>query len=184
MDGLIPGYTETRRFVSANIGELCGGGILGPNSKVTFGTIVDGSSNVMLVGEQSTFYFTTTGAKKDWRTSGGLGFQIGVGTTSEVTSTPPNFTGNPFTFNFYTVRYPINKNRGWADPSGTMAIGVGQINPTSYITAINLPLNSAHPGGIVVVLGDGSVRFVGETTTLTALAQLATRDDGTPLGDF
>jgi prepilin-type N-terminal cleavage/methylation domain-containing protein len=181
VDGLIPGYTEVRRFVNANIGELCGGGVLGPNSDVGFGEIVDGSSNVMLIGEQSTFYYTTQNQKKDWRTSGGLGFQIGVGTMSKVTDVPPNFTGNPFTFGFYTIRYPINKNRGWADPNGTMAIGVGQL---AYISGANMPLNSAHPGGIQTVLCDGSVRFVSETVELTSLAQLATRDDGKALGDY
>jgi prepilin-type N-terminal cleavage/methylation domain-containing protein/prepilin-type processing-associated H-X9-DG protein len=177
VDGLIPGFTETRRFVSPNIGELSGGGVLGPNSEIGFRDVVDGSTNVMGFGEQSTWYYTTTNSKKDWRTSGGLGFQIGVGTTAQ----PPNFTGNPFTFGFYTIRYPINKNRGWADPNGTMAIGVGQ---TAYISGINMPLNSGHPGGINIVLCDGSVRFVSETIPLTTLAQLATRDDAQPVGEY
>lgn len=54
-DGLIPGYTETRNFVSPNIGELSGSGVLGANSTNGLKDISDGSSNVMLIGEQSTF---------------------------------------------------------------------------------------------------------------------------------
>jgi prepilin-type N-terminal cleavage/methylation domain-containing protein len=177
VNGLIPGFTEQRVFVNANIGELGGGGVLGANSKNGFKDILDGSSNVILIGEQSNFYWTTTNAMKDWRTSAGLGFQIGVGTTAQ----PPNFTGNPFTFGFYTIRYPINKSKGWPDPNGNMAIGVGNL---AYIAGANMPLNSAHPGGVMVLLSDGSVRFVSETVPLSTLAQLATRDDGQPLGDY
>jgi prepilin-type N-terminal cleavage/methylation domain-containing protein/prepilin-type processing-associated H-X9-DG protein len=175
--GLIPGHNETRNFSSANMGELSAAGILSANSKVGFKDIGDGSTNALIVGEQSAFYYTTENQKKDWRTSGGLGFQIGVGTTAE----PPNFTGNPFTFGFYTIRYPINKSRGWPDPNGNMALGVG-INV--YINGANNPLNSEHPGGINVLVADGSVRFLTDNVPLSTVAQLATRDDGLTLADF
>lgn len=106
-----------------------------------------------------------------------MGFQIGVGTTA----VPPTFTGNPFTFGFYTIRYPINKNRGWADPNGNMALGVGN---QTYIAGANMPLNSAHPGGIDILLCDGSVRFLSEAIKLSTLARLANRSDGRPIAEF
>ncbi len=48
----------------------------------------------------------------------------------------------------------------------------------------NIPLNSAHTGGINVGMGDGSVRFLRDSTPLATLAQLAIRDDGTVINDF
>ena len=46
-----------------------------------------------------------------------------------------------------------------------------------YATAA---LKSSHPGGIHVVLGDGSVTFVGNAIDLTVFKDLADRDDGHP----
>ena len=48
-------------------------------------------------------------------------------------------------------------------------------------TPTNVPLNSAHPGGVNAVFADGSVRFLTDSTPLAVVAQLATRDDGIPL---
>lgn len=185
---LIPGYTETRTYESPNIGALSDSGVLGMNSTTNMRDITDGTSNTLILGEQSDFYTTVSGARKDWRTSGGLGYQIGVGTNRK----PPDLTGvNPFTFNFYSIRYPVNKSRGWPDPIGDVAQGVGlftaecgKAGVPCYITGANNPLNSAHPGGVQVALCDGSVRFVGDSTALSVLAQLATRDDGTVIGEF
>jgi prepilin-type processing-associated H-X9-DG protein len=42
----------------------------------------------------------------------------------------------------------------------------------------NVPLVSAHPGGVNALFGDGSVRFLSNATDLVTLARLATRDDG------
>jgi prepilin-type N-terminal cleavage/methylation domain-containing protein/prepilin-type processing-associated H-X9-DG protein len=177
-NGLIPGYSETRNSVNSNVGEIGAGGVLFPNSKIGLRDLTDGSSNAIAVSEQGDYYYTATGAKKDWRTSSGIGWQIGVGTTA----VPPSFTGNPYTFNFYTIRYPLNKNRGWPNPDGDRAaMGVGV---TSYLTGSNNPLNSAHPGGVNSLLCDGSVRFVGETIVLSTLAKLATRDDGEPVPSY
>src|SRR5438067_1133340 len=69
-NGLIPGHNEMRNFSSPNMGELSGAGVLGANSKVGFKDISDGSSNALIVGEQSGLYYTASGQKKDWRSSG------------------------------------------------------------------------------------------------------------------
>jgi len=43
---------------------------------------------------------------------------------------------------------------------------------------------SQHDGGVNVLLGDGSVRFLSETVHMTTYRNLAARDDGNPLGEF
>ncbi|PQO28713.1 DUF1559 domain-containing protein [Blastopirellula marina] len=45
-------------------------------------------------------------------------------------------------------------------------------------------LYSWHPGGAMVVLGDGSTRFLAETTDYTLTARLVTIQDGQPLGEL
>jgi len=177
--GLIPGHTESRNFVSANVGEMSSAGVLFPNSKINLSQITDGTSKVMAVSEHGNYYYTTTNASKDWRTSGGFGWQIGVGTTNVP---GPGFTGNNYTFNMYVIRYPLNKNQSWQDANGDMS-GMG-VGANSYLAGINHPLNSGHPGGVNIIICDGSVRFVSDTTTLPVLAQLATRDDGQTLPEY
>jgi len=49
---------------------------------------------------------------------------------------------------------------------------------------VNKPLNSAHTGGVHLLLGDGAVRFISDNINMQTLAQLCTRDDGIPMGDF
>jgi hypothetical protein len=47
-----------------------------------------------------------------------------------------------------------------------------------YAQSFNTIINSFHRGGINVVLGDSSVRFIDETIDLATLRQLCTRNDG------
>ena len=47
-----------------------------------------------------------------------------------------------------------------------------------------IPPRSMHPGGVVVGLGDGSIRFVSETINLRTWQRLANRRDGQSVGDF
>jgi hypothetical protein len=48
----------------------------------------------------------------------------------------------------------------------------------------NTPLQSAHPGMAFAVFGDGSVRPISETTSLSMLKQFADRDDGKATESF
>jgi prepilin-type N-terminal cleavage/methylation domain-containing protein len=43
---------------------------------------------------------------------------------------------------------------------------------------------SRHPGGVLILLGDGSVRFVSQTIELATWRALATRNGGEPLGEY
>jgi hypothetical protein len=74
-------------------------------------------------------------------------------------------------FNLTSIRWPV----------GTKNYSLGGINVNH---GPNNPLISAHPGGAMCALTDGSVRFLSDTMNLTTLKFLADRDDGNPVGDF
>ncbi|MCC9607107.1 DUF1559 domain-containing protein [Blastopirellula sp. JC732] len=173
-NGLIPGYTETRISNTSRGGNQSAGGMLYHNSKTRFADMVDGSSNTMAVSEHSNYLTNNSGTKVDWRASMPWGWAIGC----KSSDSPPTLTVNSDnrTFNMTTIRYAINKTTGWADDEANT--GVGNDGGAS------IPLNSAHPGGVNALLGDGSVRFIAETTALDTLARLATRDDGQVIGEF
>jgi prepilin-type processing-associated H-X9-DG protein len=75
---------------------------------------------------------------------------------------------------FTTIRYRINQKTGWA----FAAANVGVIPQRWQSEGANVPLVSAHSGGVNGLLGDGSVRFFKDSTDLLMLARYATRDDG------
>ena len=76
---------------------------------------------------------------------------------------------------FTTVRYRINQKTGWTPAS---YVGVVNVPSRWQSEGANVPLVSAHSGGVNALLGDGSVRFLRDSTDLLTLARLATRDDG------
>ena len=43
---------------------------------------------------------------------------------------------------------------------------------------------SAHPGGVQILLGDGSVRFISDNISLITWQSLGDRADGSVVGDF
>lgn len=48
----------------------------------------------------------------------------------------------------------------------------------------NTIINSFHTGGVFILLTDGSVRFLSENVDFQNLKKLAMRDDGQPIGEF
>jgi prepilin-type N-terminal cleavage/methylation domain-containing protein len=187
--GLIPNYTElncdqpnTGTADCCTGGIVCSGGVLipgpGPTAK-TFSSVMDGTSNVAMISETNDWIFTVNKAKQDYRNAGLHGWIIGWNSIQ-----PPGPLrgegGDNRAFNLTTVRYRINdkknwgnNNLGWVDFPGNCGT-TGICNNASE----NLPLNSAHPGGVNVAVTDGSVRFVSEVTEISILARFCTRDDG------
>ena len=172
-NGVIPTsiYNETR-VASGGAGLLGGGGAMPSNQKLTFASITDGLSNTMTISEQGDFLFTLDGTKQAWNAAGPHGWTIGWAQTTKVTSTFA--AGDNRAFSCTTIRYAINQKRGW--PNGGDCTNAGVCANTGQ----NIPLNSAHTGGVIGLLGDGSVRFLRDSIALQILGQLATRDDGVP----
>ena len=160
---------------NAQRGYYSGGGMFLPNTGVTFAQVTDGTSNTMMVAEQSDWGVTSSGAMVDIRSTSNEGHWMG----NSYPTFPPNGNGsltsttanNHRCFNVTTVRHRINYRLQDA------ATG-------NYAQYCNTSLQSAHPGGIQVVLADGSVRFVTETLQMQILRDLANRDDGHPLGEY
>ena len=174
-NGLIPSYTETRISALPSGGLVGGGGMLFPNGKINFGGVTDGLSNTLLISEQSNFLKDTAGVKQDWRATQPWGFSLGV----KGQGVPPAFDnagGDNRSPGMCTVRYAINQTPagGWANDVAGTGVGINGNN-----TGSNIPLNSTHTGGVNVALGDGSIRFLTDSTALAILAAVATRDDGT-----
>lgn len=120
----------------------------------------DGTSNVAMIGEQSGWgKNTTTGANVDIRSAYASGAWMAPNTQADVRC-----------YNTTTLRYHI----------GTTTFpltGVGNDN-------CNNPIQSAHTGGVHLLLGDGGVHFISQNIDFDLSRYLVTRDDGNVLGEF
>ena len=168
------GFTETRERYSSAAGIFNAGGILLLNESVRIKQIADGTSNAMVVGEQSNFFNLANGSTI---MGGGQphGLHFGSVRDQRLMALPNNSSSFDRVFSLTSLRYQLNMNSGW--PAGG---GSGDCGGTGVCdnAGSNRPLNSAHPGGVNVLFCDGSVRFLGDSTPLNTLAAIATRDDG------
>ncbi|MFO0865207.1 MAG: DUF1559 domain-containing protein [Gemmataceae bacterium] len=150
---------------SSGNGVNSAGGCLFATSKISLLSITDGTSNTILVGEQSDHLRDANrapipGAYTAITSQGPHGWTMGTDSTA---------VGNAYggrTFNCTTVVYKINQ------------IGMSDSGGTGNNTGLNIPLSSNHTGGINVLLGDGSVRFLSDATDITVLKRSCGRADG------
>ena len=154
-------------------GQISSSGMLVPTEGINLSAATDGSSNTIMVGEASMFIIPSGGTTRTLQVNGAHGIMMGTSTLATVRS----INGGTFErcFNLTTVNYPpnapvIDNNGSWP--------GVGN-NFGS-----NNPLNSAHTGGVHVLLADGSTRFISDNIDMGTLRRLSSRDDGQVIGEF
>ena len=151
-------------------------GLLYAGSKTNMKDCQDGTSNTILVHEESDYLRDANGiviaASKDYLNSSGIyGWTMGAAIGYQQ---QPSAWGDGRHFNCSTVRYGIN-TRGL---SGTATTG------TNSDVGANFPISSQHVGGAHVLLADGSVRFLSQNMNFDTLARLASKADNDPVGEF
>lgn len=140
-------------------------GLFEANLVKRFADMIDGTSNSMIFGEVSNFTFNAArNTKADRRPGVDYGWMMGTNQTRLYIY---------YSSNLNTLRYPPNADRL---NSGGVA--------GAWHQRLNTPLTSAHPGSVVVGLGDGSVRSISETIDVRTYIYLGAINDGQPLKDF
>ncbi len=159
-----------------NAGIYSAGGCFSGNMRVTFAHITDGSSNTMMIGEQSGYLTknednrTAVPGSGMWMGTKNSRVPTGNGTWSSTGTHSSGVSSQDMRcYNLTTVRQgpnpPVTAN--W-----------------QLASSCNTPIASAHTGGAHLLLGDGAVRFVSANVDLTTFKRLADRNDGNVVGEF
>lgn len=163
-------------------------GMLPPCEHVNIAQCTDGTSNTMIIGEQSDYL-------QDVNSQNSSKYRGDPGWTGDPASTHRGWLSGTdgwrsiiaanawtaATFNINTVRYSPNVKRvidGTAGINGGGASAPGCSQNRRGGRGSNNPIQSAHPGGVLVGMVDGSVQFVSGTTDLGVFLRLAIREDG------
>lgn len=156
-------YCREKGDPSSAAGNICSGGVLIRYTPIRMADISDGTSNTMVVGEQSDWCVKMPdGTQMDCRSDCGHGFCMGAA-LNEV----------PYDrdFNISCISSPVG-TRDYSVPGIS-----GNCGP-------NRPIQSAHPGGAMSLFGDGSVHFLNNTTNIQTLRNLCNRNDNNVVANF
>jgi prepilin-type N-terminal cleavage/methylation domain-containing protein len=147
-------------------GYQAANGVLFPNSGVRISNVTDGSSNTIVISEQSAAIRDAAQKLIDMRSCGVYGTFLGANVGEIPNNTNVWNTGStwPRAYNVTTIRYKIN----------TRSILPGM----SADLGPNNPIVSAHPGGANSLRCDGGTSFLTDNTNFDLLRFLAIRDDG------
>jgi prepilin-type N-terminal cleavage/methylation domain-containing protein len=171
---------------SADHGNTAWGGIIVPGfNRITVASVTDGLSNTMMISEEANYLFfrepsgqlTRAGDCEITATCNGILRGNNAGGRDAAGNAQPMFNwADARAHNFTTIRYRINERAFDRGVNGSGVTGAGWGSEKA-----NVPLNSAHTGGVVVAVGDGSVRYLRDSVALVPLANFATRDEGAVL---
>lgn len=156
-------------------GYAASNGVLYPGSKLRIEDITDGTSNTIMVGEQS-----------DWGSSPGVGSctatnqldirmakRAGVWTGASTNVPPVEGGSRTESASLITIRWPVGTKRRSTFDDGIARYGW------------NTPIQSAHSGGGASVLRcDGSVTYLTNNMSWDVLKWISIRDDGQVITDF
>ncbi len=151
----VPGPDPNRGTADLGHGWSSNNGVLVPNESFKMKDITDGTSNTMIIADQS-------------------GFTAGVNRTA-------NYYGGWYGTRHGS---PVSAGRGDLWQTGTTCVrfapnsNIVQTGATDYMFRNNTIINSFHPGGITIGLCDGSVRFLPETVDFMTLKKMCCRYDG------
>jgi prepilin-type N-terminal cleavage/methylation domain-containing protein/prepilin-type processing-associated H-X9-DG protein len=168
---------DSTDHLGPNGGHCSAGGVITGNVPRRFAEISDGTSNTLMLSEQSGWvagqrdvFRTAFSASGPWMGSKNPRIPAGDGTWS-ITGVHAGSPGpqDMRAYVFTTIRDVPN-------PRGT--------SPYMNEVMCNTPLASAHPSGVQGAFADGSVRGIPNAINLVTLKYLADRDDGGALGEF
>jgi prepilin-type N-terminal cleavage/methylation domain-containing protein len=158
-------------------GVMCDNGPMMMNRKARFADLTDGTSNVMILGEQS--------AKVQWIGSDTTTYsEFAAGTTLG----PNGYAGGWHGVGWDTAGANLKTWDNQDLPiTGTAAIISGPNGDCGdfwqcgvhYISSVTLASN--HTGGIHSVFGDGSVRFISDNVDLMTFKRMGMKNDGTAI---
>jgi prepilin-type N-terminal cleavage/methylation domain-containing protein len=174
------GSAAAAQFIDDTIGG--GGGIISfagafpGNSGTKIRDFTDGTTNTIMIGEQSDRtswqYANNNFGNKTARSSSGPWMGIKNPRTRPAVgnwNTGGGASDDARCFNLTTIRESPNPDTN----SGF------QNHPNC-----NTPLASAHTGGVQVLVGDGTVRFMSENIDLGVLQNLSNRNDAQVIGEW
>jgi prepilin-type processing-associated H-X9-DG protein len=174
------GRDSTRTADSSYYGRIADTGMLLLNEQTTLTKCDDGTSNTIIVAEQSGLnglYDMRNRHASPW---GAAAIDPSSGSDPQIDSNVNWLASNirpsaPNRWSFYAVGIVTVR----ALPNTALSVTGGD-----FPYSANTPLNSFHTGGINALLADGSVRFVANGVPFATLAKLCARDDGQPVGDY
>ena len=158
-----PTVVEGYSWGDTNTGVTSTNGVLVIGRAIRIADITDGTSNTIMVGEQSDWLQLAPHTPDDWACYAGdcradlwHGFAMGP-------------CGDARQFNVTCIYHPINMKT-----YGGMGVSGGY--------PPNTPIQSVHPGGAQVLFADGSVQFLSESLNIDVLYNLGRRNDGLVVG--
>jgi prepilin-type N-terminal cleavage/methylation domain-containing protein len=187
-------YNNRAKGISGAVatGVVTSSGMLPACEQVGMANCSDGTSNTMIVAEQSDWLrdtdpLNTSTYHGDPGWNGGTGGTAAYGGWISGTNmfdrvpralTPIPLTGaTALTWGGITGNVTVVRYR----PGFKKVLGAAPAPGCAETGGINNPLQSAHPAGLQAAMTDGSVQFISGTMDLAVLLRLSIRDDGQPV---